>query len=109
MSRRKRPQPERGSPHERHLRDIVDELVREESQKAAYLAFARELALAQMRQPAKTGDSPMERSARGTVPVFAVPDYSAWTKRVVEKWFRRGLHGKLLWLIGQAVLEGRMP
>ena len=44
MSRRKMQQPERGTPHERHLRDIVDELVQEESQKAAYLAFAHELA-----------------------------------------------------------------
>ena len=108
MSRRKRPQPEHRSPHELRLREIVNELVGDDSQKQAYLAFAHELALAQMRQPAKTGDSPMERSARGTVPVFAVPDYSARTKRVVEKWFRRGLHGNLLWLIGESVLQGRM-
>ena len=43
MSRSKRPQPEHGSPHEQRLREVVSELVQEESQKAAYLAFAHEL------------------------------------------------------------------
>ncbi len=105
MSRRKRPQPEHGSPHEQHLRDIVDELVHEESQKAAYLAFAHELAMAERRQPLCAGIpgySPRRDSPRIPSPV---PDYSEATKRVVEKWFRRGLSGHLMWLIGQVVLD----
>jgi hypothetical protein len=43
MSRRKRPLPEHRSPHELRLRGIVDEIVSDDSQKQAYLAFAREL------------------------------------------------------------------
>jgi len=26
-------------------------------------------------------------------------------KRIVAKWFERGLHGNLLWLIGEAILD----
>ena len=63
MSRRKRPQPEHGSPHEQHLRDIVDELVQEESQKAAYLAFAHELAAVQRRAYTVHRVIPTKRSA----------------------------------------------
>jgi hypothetical protein len=36
-----------------------------------------------------------------------VPDYSVRTKRVVQKWFERGLHGHILWLVGQAVIGDR--
>jgi hypothetical protein len=35
------------------------------------------------------------------------PDFSMRTKRVVLKYFRRGLHGNLLWRIGEAILRGR--
>jgi len=167
MSRRKRPQPEHGSPHEQHLRDIVDELVQEESQKAAYLAFAHELAAAERSSsfvhrsssviPREQGDSrnlaametrrdpsigvgvtkgrdpsiplgmtkgrdPSTSGAQRTVGTsgvtgaaerasyivrrssFQVPDYSVRTKRVVMKWFGRGLSGHLMWLIGKEVL-----
>jgi len=118
MRRRKRQQSEHENPHEQRLREVVDMFVHDDNEKAAYLAFARELTAVQRRPytvhrdrsnlragrrlgtrseipgrisvmsppRAKTGDSPTERSARGTVPVFAVmsppPDFSRRTKRV---------------------------
>lgn len=133
--------PHHESPQEQRLREIVDAVVTEDAERAAYLAFARELALSLRRQPqapshklsAKTGDSPfvgtglrkkgtVPRSslsdplrdsphfpARGTVPVFAAQDFSMRTKRVAQKWFERGLHGNLLWRVGEAILgEARM-
>jgi hypothetical protein len=88
MSRRHRPAPHHESPQEQHLREIVNGFVPAESERAAYLAFARELMLSLRRGP-------------------TTPDFSRQTKRVVEKWFRRGLHGNLMWLIGEAVMRRR--
>jgi hypothetical protein len=120
MSCRNRPQPEHRSPHEQHLREIVDEIVPDEPKKQAYLAFARELAISLRRGP-KIGDS-----RRGTRPRSDAGDasrmcpqqrvglaavqspFSAGTKRVVQKYFERGLHGHLLWLVGQAVTQERL-
>jgi len=100
MSRRKRPQPEHRSPHELRLREIVNELVSDDSQKQAYLAFARELMIAQRRSA-----RPESPEFRNQKPEFRIAGYTPEpAKRVVEKWFRRGLHGKLLWLIGEAIL-----
>ena len=75
------------SPHEQRLREIVDEFVPDCSEKPAYLAFAQEVARSVHRAP--------------------VPDFEPGTKRVVQKWFERGLHGHLLWLVGQAVIQER--
>jgi hypothetical protein len=62
MGRRRTPRPEHQGPHEQHLREIVDELVQEESQKAAYVHFGMELVRAERRQQprerTKAGDSP---------------------------------------------------
>jgi hypothetical protein len=96
MSRRKRPQPEHESQHELRLRGIVDEIVSDDSQKQAYLAFAHEL------MAAGRSSSFVRR------PSSEAPDFSMRTKRVVQKWFERGLSGHLLWLIGESVLQGRM-
>jgi hypothetical protein len=57
MGRRKTPSPEHRSPHEQRLREVVSELVQEESQKAAYLAFAHEL-MRTFRQPPRTPRTP---------------------------------------------------
>lgn len=40
----------------------------------------------------------------GTATTRPFPDYSRRTKDVVAKWFRRGLSGHLMWLIGEAIL-----
>ena len=88
MSRRNCHPPHHESPHEQRLREIVDELVPDDSQKRSYLAFALELARSFHRAP--------------------VPDYEPGTKRVVMKWFERGLHGRLLRLVGQAVIQEKM-
>ncbi len=58
-----------------------------ESQFASYLAFAQELAHTQHRNPA--------------------PDFTQQSKMVVDKWFRRGLSGRLLWLVGAGVMHAR--
>jgi hypothetical protein len=76
-------------PHEDRLREIVRLLVADGREEPAYLAFARELTHSIHKDP--------------------VPDYERGTKLVVMRWFRRGLHGHLLWLIGQAAIrEARM-
>jgi hypothetical protein len=91
MRGRKRQEPEHESPHELRLCAIVDSLVTDISEKEAYLAFAHEL-MRTLRQPPRTPRSPS-----------AFPGYSRRTKRVVQKWFERGLSGHLMWLIGEAV------
>ena len=92
------------NPHEQRLREIVDVLVPEDPQKPAYLAFAREFART-MRRPPKMGTVP--RDACVELGVVQSP-FSEGTKRVVQKWFERGLHGHLLWLVGQAVMQEQM-
>jgi hypothetical protein len=92
MSSRTWQTPEHRSPRELRLWAIVDSLVTDSSQKAAYLAFAHELVAAERRQPQASSHK------------LQAPDFSRRTKRVVEKWFRRGLSGHLMWLIGEAVL-----
>jgi hypothetical protein len=98
------------------LREVVAAVV-PERECAQYLPFARELYAALRHEPrfsrhrllAKTGDSPSERSTRGTVPVFAVPDFDRRTKLVVRKWFVRGLSGHYLWRIGERMLGRIYP
>jgi len=85
MSRRKRYPSHHENPHEQRLRMIVSLYVPDGPERQAYLAFARELMRSIHRDP--------------------VPDYEPGTKRVVQKWFERGLHGHLLWLVGQAVIR----
>jgi hypothetical protein len=127
MERREKPEPHHQSPHELRLWAIVDSLVTDISEKEAYLSFARELIVAQRRtaRPGPLGGSPLCRK-QGTVPVgdtsterreghvadvspapafrgAVQSPFSAETKRVVEKWFRRGLSGHLMWLIGEAI------
>ena len=95
MSRRNCHPPHHESPHEQRLREIVDELVPDCLQKPAYLQFAMELARA-------------ERASYNVHrTTLRVPDCSTRTKRVVLKYFKRGLHGHLLWLVGQAVIQER--
>jgi hypothetical protein len=117
MSRKKRQESEHRNPHEMRLWAIVDSLVTDSSEKAAYLSFARELVIEQRRKALP--DSPEFRIQRAESRVGEVkpprtprtpmarpfPDFSRRTKRVVEKWFRRGLSGHLMWLIGQEVLR----
>jgi hypothetical protein len=88
MRRRNCHPPYHESPHEQRLREIVDEFVPDSPERPAYLSFAREVALSVHREP--------------------VPDYEPGTKRVVQKWFERGLHGRLLWLVGQAVIGEKL-
>jgi hypothetical protein len=75
-------------PHEQRLREIVGLLVADGPEQQAYLSFARELTHSMHRDP--------------------VPDYERGTKLVVMRWFKRGLHGHLLWLVGQAVVKDRL-
>jgi len=115
MKRRKMQRPEHESPHEQRLREIVDEFVPECPEKQAYLAFARELARAE-HHARLTADErrwtqmqdPDSSESRDQKPECRIPGYpSEAVKRVVMKWFRRGLHGNLLWLVGGAILRGR--
>jgi hypothetical protein len=117
MSRKKRQESEHRNPHEMRLWAIVDSLVTDSSEKAAYLSFARELMLAErhrlppdnsevrdQKPEFRTGEGKPPRAPR-TPMARPFPDFSRRTKRVVEKWFRRGLSGHLMWLIGQEALR----
>ena len=80
----------------RQVRQRADELVRElvaavvpEGERSAYLPFARELRATLHRPP--------------------VPDFSRSTKLVVMRWFRRGLSGRMMRLIGQRLIEQLFP
>jgi hypothetical protein len=75
-------------PREQRLRVIVSLFVPEEAERQAYLSFARELTRSMHSDP--------------------LPDFERGTKLVVMRWFKRGLHGHLLWLVGQAVVKERL-
>ena len=80
MKRRKWREPERENPHELRVIRAVEVAGVSDEEKPFYLAFARELLRAQLR------------------PVPGVPGVTAL---VAQKWFRRGLSGHKLWLIGR--------
>jgi len=141
MSRRHCHRPHHESPQELRLWAIVDSLVTDISEKEAYLAFARELAMAQRcgipgdshfcrkqgtaflrgqvfgkrgqsleaASPTRCGTVPIScvGRAKGTVGTSGAErsPFSQRTKRVVMKWFRRGLSGHLMWLIGRSILR----
>jgi len=98
-------------PSGERLREIVAASGLEPGQEEAGLAFARELAAVQRTSffvhrsaTRKAGTVPLSSCVR----LAAVQSpFSQRTKRVVMKYFRRGLHGRALWRIGQAVLEWR--
>ena len=69
------------------IRAAVAGLGCREEQRVSYLAFGQELFQAMTRPP--------------------VPDFEYKAKRVVAKWFRRGLSGKLLWELGSAIIQWR--
>ena len=78
-----------------------------DDERELYLPFAREL-YATLRQSRKLGTVP--RSANvglGAVQSPFSADFSRKTKMTVMEWFRRGLSGHLMWLIGERLL-GRM-
>jgi hypothetical protein len=124
MSRRKHHAPHHENPHELRLRAAVNGLVSDETLRPAYLAFAHELIFAERLGTAP--DSPefriqkpecrgrneshpqisqitqMIRFRRGRPRRYA--DYTRRTKLTVMKWFRRGLSGHLMWLIGREIL-----
>ncbi|MBM3330252.1 hypothetical protein FJY68_00190 [candidate division WOR-3 bacterium] len=112
----------RGRQPHRHsgemLREVVSAVVPEEEQER-YLVFARELyatlrhartsesAESRIQRPeprVRTGDHPQVTQIRQIVPF---PDFTRRTKRVVLKWFRRGLRGNLMWRIGVGLLGRR--
>jgi hypothetical protein len=127
MRRHSHHAPHHESPQEQRLREIVDELVPDDSQKQAYLAFAHELMAAERHAPfgsviprergdprnlaaMETRRDPSIGGAQRTVGTSGVTkgrDPSQRTKRIAAKWFERGLHGHLLWLVGQAVIQER--
>jgi hypothetical protein len=102
MSRHDCHSPHRQGPHELRLWAIVDSLVTDVSEKEAYLAFARELMMAE--RHGRPPDSPEFRVQKPESRIGGPADEAV--KRIVEKWFRRGLSGHLMWLIGEAMLRG---
>ncbi|MBN2537787.1 hypothetical protein JXB37_05875 [candidate division WOR-3 bacterium] len=92
MSERRHRTPGRfGSGHEDWLAGLVRRSGADEERFEFYLAFARELELSLRR----------ERLLRHEPGAF--PDFSRQTKRVVMKWFKRGLSGRVLARIGAAL------
>ncbi|MCX6842758.1 MAG: hypothetical protein NTX53_10795 [candidate division WOR-3 bacterium] len=72
-------------------------------QEEAGLAFARELVATMRHGRLGTRSELPERNSVMSPP----PDFSRRTKSVVAKWFRRGLSGRALWRVGEAVMELR--
>jgi len=94
-------------PHRRSgevVREVVCAVV-PERERERYMPFARELC-ATFNQRRKLGTVPL--SAHVGLGAVQSP-FSSRTKRVVMKWFRRGLHGKLLWRIGSGLLGRLFP
>lgn len=83
MSRRNCHPPHHESPHEQRLREIVDELVPDDSQKQAYLAFARELAAAE-----RSSSFVLRCESRGQSPGAPASNLARYSPR-----FRRGRSG----------------
>lgn len=113
MKRRKKQQPEHESPHEARIVRAVEAAGVSDEERPSYLAFARELERTMRRSP-KMGTVPRDACVRcgfatvgtnGVVQSPFSPDFGMRTKRCVEKWFRRGLSGHKLWLIGEALLR----
>ena len=69
------------------IRAAVAGLGCSEEMRSSYLAFGQEIFAAMTRPP--------------------VPDFEDKAKRVVMKWFERGLSGKLLWKLGSAIIHWR--
>jgi hypothetical protein len=76
------------------LREVVAAVVPEDDCER-YLPFARELYATFRNKP--------QASSRK----HQAPDFSRRTKMTVMKWFRRGLSGHLMWLIGERLI-GRL-
>jgi len=95
MRRRQEHRPHHESPHEARLREVVDELIPDTERRQEYLQFARELDLSLRR--------PLRRRNR------YFPDFSTRTKRVVARWFRRRLSGRVMWRIGEALTGRALP
>lgn len=70
------------------VREVVSAVVPAEDRER-YMPFARELCASLKRPPG--------------------PDYTRRTKAVVVRWFRRGLRGKFLWLIGVGLVGRLFP
>ena len=101
MSKRNCHPPHHESPHEQRLREIVEELVPEDYQKDAYVAFARELMLAERRSARQDNSECRMQISDCRIGGSA----NEAVKRIVAKWFERGLQGRLLWRIGEAILD----
>lgn len=76
-------------PSEKTLRRLLVSCKAQKEKQSDYIAFARELAMV-IRKP-------------------AVPDFTRRVKRIVLKFFNRGLSGRLLWKVGCAVIAWRFP
>jgi hypothetical protein len=123
MRKRHQQRPNHESPHEARLREIVDELVPDKGCRPEYLLFARELDLSLRHAPNPKLQTlnPKSRTAgpelqtenwklgTATSRNRYVPDFSMRTKRVVAQWFRRGLHGRVMWRIGEALTGRALP
>jgi hypothetical protein len=70
------------------VREVVAAVV-PKRERERYMPFARELCASLKRPPG--------------------PDYTRRTKMVIVRWFRRGLHGNLLWRIGSALIGRLFP
>ena len=70
------------------VREVVAAVVPAED-RARYMTFARELCATLKRRPGI--------------------NYTRRTKAVITRWFRRGLHGHLLWRIGAGLLARLYP
>ena len=79
-----------------------------------YVCFARELYLTLRHPPARRAASHKPQAPGWTLDHLTTGpppsvDFSVATKRVVARWFGRGLSGHLLWLIGDRMIDLMFP
>ncbi len=110
MKRKRGPAPGRHHDVRHEVEQVVDSCGVPREQREAYLAFALELARSLRRgEPQATSRKPQASGpAALSSGLWSLnSDFSVGTKCVVAKWFRRGLSGHLMWLVGQALLSAR--
>ena len=92
-------------PSEERLLRVVEASGLEPGQEEAGLAFARELMLAERRSARRDNSE-----VRNQKPECRMGGYTPEpVKRVVMKWLRRGLSGRTLWRIGEALIGRLFP
>jgi hypothetical protein len=99
MKRRHRPHPHEPGPGELHLREAVESALGEAEAEGAHVLYDERTAESYLAFGREFG-----RELRSG---FRIEHLDP--SRAAERWFRRGLSGRALWLIGDALMYRQRP